>query len=272
MSRGWCTNTTTTFGWKWTCTYTEFFLIGALRKARSLMCFDWPCSEGFAENSGGTFNCFWRPARKGKCTNGCKERSNATLFWMVGHYGEMWMIFEDLGRKHRQSSLRPYFDKDTCTCLVHRVDLRRPLNGRGHLWGKLGKNAFFCIRSVIRIECSIHVRRDRNLRPVDFKRGQEPAQWFVCRSNNARMESVACCQGDAIESFSFKDFHDVLNGLCSTCNNGHLRRVLVGGYDVAFCGIKDTFNSFVWGGDTGHQALVINFDGTHLSSTCSRSP
>ena len=93
---------------------------------------------------------------------------------------------------------------------------------------------------------SIHVRRNRNLRPVDFKRGQEPSQRFVCRSNDARMESVACCQGDAIESFSFEGFHDVLNGLCSTCNNGHLRRVLVGSDDVTFCSIKDTFNSIVW--------------------------
>ena len=142
---------------------------------------------------------------------------------MVGHDRKVRLFFENLRCEHCQCSLRTDLDEDTCTSIVHGIDLRSPFNRGCHLWCKFGKNTFLSIRSFSRIERSVHIRSYWNGWPIDFKRGEETSEWFIRRSHNAGMECMACCERDAIESFLFELLHHVLNCFSGSGDNGHLR-------------------------------------------------
>ena len=131
------------------------------------------------------------------------RRSNSSLFWMIGHHCKV-VVPQGFVKQTWSMLALDQLRRKYGTCFIHRVNLGRPLNRGRHLRSKFRKNAFFCIRPFIRIEGSIHIGRNWNGWPVDFKRRKEASQWLICWCDNTGVECVTGCEWNAIESFDSK--------------------------------------------------------------------
>ena len=135
------------------------------------------------------------------------------------------------------------------------------------MWCELFQNGRLGVVAFHRVKRPVNVGRDGDGGPLKVEFFKEGAERCVGRGDDLGMEGVGRLQDGARHAFCFERGHGGLDRLGFAGDDGHLRRVLVGGNDVAVRGLKDALNVSERCADRGHEALIVNFHRAHFGAT-----
>ena len=135
------------------------------------------------------------------------------------------------------------------------------------MWCELFQHGRLGVVAFHRVEGPVNVGRDGDGGPLEVEFLEEGAERCVRGCDDFGMERVGGLQNGARHAFCFKRGHRGLHRLGFAGDDGHLRRVLVGGDDVTVRGLKDALNVSERCADRSHQALIVNFNRAHFGAT-----